>query len=268
MVERADRAPVGTFHAPGAWGPVVELSEGAAHHAAVKRLSVGDAVRLTSGDGRRVNATITELAKKRLVVSTIGESMEQVPSLPHVEMWAPVGDRERMLWLAEKATELGLTTWRPVTYNRSRSVSPRGEGDAFREKVRARMISALEQSGGAWLPQILPDATLQSALADSRSTTGLVLDPAGDALPETLSRFTVDASRFTVDASRFTLDGSRFTVHGSRFTISLGPEGGLDPDEREDFLARGWHLASLGPNVLPFETAAIAALAIVRSHHW
>lgn len=246
-MERADRAPVGTFYAPGAWGPVVELSEGAAHHASVKRLSVGDPVRLTSGDGRRVQATITGLAKRRLVVSTVGETVEQVPAPLHVELWAPVGDRERMLWLAEKATELALGTWHPIVYQRSRSVSPRGEGEAFREKVRSRMISALEQSGGAWLPEVLTETTLDQALANAQPTNRILLDPAGDPLPEMLSRF---------------------TDHGSRFTISLGPEGGLTADERDSFLSVGWRPASLGPNVLRFETAAVAALAIVRSHQW
>jgi 16S rRNA (uracil1498-N3)-methyltransferase len=249
VVERADRAPVGTFHAPGAWGPVVELSEGAAHHAAVKRLSTGDPVRLTSGDGRRVHATITELGKRKLVVSTVGEDVELVPAPPRVELLAPVGDRDRMLWLAEKATELGLGAWRPVIYRRSRSVSPRGEGESFGEKVRARMISALEQSGGAWLPEILPESTLDIALKSPAADHRILLDPAGDPLPLTLSRFTAHGSRFT-------------------FALALGPEGGLDPDERDAFLNAGWRPASLGPNVLRFETAAIAALAVVRSLTW
>lgn len=247
-MERADRAPVGTFHAPGAWGPVVELGENAAHHASVKRLSVADVVRLTGGDGRRIRATITDLSKRRLVVSTAGETLEVVPPLPRVELWAPVGDRERMLWLAEKATELGVSAWRPVIYRRSRSVSPRGEGDVFREKVRSRMIAALEQSGGAWLPEFIPEATLDTALAHARAETALLLDPAGEPLRDT----------------------SRFNSHESRFTITLalGPEGGLDADERETFLAAGWRLASLGANVLRFETAGVAALAIIRSLHW
>ena len=246
-MERADRAPVGTFYAPGAWGPVVELSEGAAHHAAVKRLSVGDPLRLTSGDGRRVHATITELAKRRFLVSTAGEEVEHVAAPSPVELWAPVGDRDRMLWLAEKATELGVSVWRPVLYRRSRSVSPRGEGDSFREKVRARMIAALEQSGGAWLPEILPESTLDRALEPGTAQPRILLDPAGDPLPQTLSRL---------------------TSHDSRLTIGLGPEGGLDPDERDAFLQAGWRPASLGPNVLRFETAALAALAIVRSLQW
>ena len=194
-----------------------------------------------------MHATITGLAKRRLVVSIAGEDVEQVPAPPHIELWAPVGDRERMLWLAEKATELGLSAWRPVIYRRSRSVSPRGEGEAFREKVRARMISALEQSGGARLPEILPESTLDRALAEPTAVHRILLDPAGDSLHHTMSRF---------------------SDQDSPCTLALGPEGGLDPDERDLLLDAGWRPASLGPNVLRFESAAVAALAIVRSLQW
>jgi 16S rRNA (uracil1498-N3)-methyltransferase len=48
--------------------------------------------------------------------------------------------------------------------------------------------------------------------------------------------------------------------------IALGPEGGLEESERTQFIQAGWRTVSLGANVLRFETAGIAALAIVRSH--
>jgi 16S rRNA (uracil1498-N3)-methyltransferase len=245
VVERADRAPVGTFHAPGAWtapaGAPVELDEAAAHHAGVKRLAVGDAVRLTSGDGRRAMGTIAALAKRRLSVAVDDASLELVPAPPHVELWAPVGDRERMLMLAEKAVELGASAWRPVVYRRSRSVTPRGEGDAFREKVRLRMIAALEQSGGAWLPERYAEVTLEAALRASNGVAGVLLDAAGPPF-----------------------SALRDAVHPP-LAVALGPEGGLEPDERASFLAAGWRPASLGANVLRFETAGIAALALIRS---
>ena len=240
MVERADRAPVGTFYAPGVWGATAELDEAAAHHAAVKRLQAGDPVRLTSGDGRRALGVIETLAKKRLTVALDVSSVEQVPALPHVELWAPVGDRERMLVLAEKAVELGASAWRPVMYRRSRRVTPRGEGEGFRDKVRLRMIGALEQSGGAWLPALHPDAPLDVALREIDGP-GLVLDAAGPPLA--------------------TLAGSLRTP----LAIALGPEGGLEAEELARFRDAGWRTASLGANVLRFETAGIAALALVRS---
>jgi 16S rRNA (uracil1498-N3)-methyltransferase len=220
---------------------MVELGEASARHAAVKRLAVGDPVRLSSGDGRRACGIVAELAKRHLRIDVAAESVETTTALPHVELWAPVGDRERMLLLAEKAVELGASAWRPIVYRRSRSVSPRGEGEAFRDKVRLRMIGALEQSGSAWLPALHAEASLDDALREATDVTGVVLDPGA---PPLLSLR--DALRPPV-------------------AIALGPEGGLEPDEQSRFAAAGWRAASLGANVLRFETAGIAALAMVRS---
>jgi 16S rRNA (uracil1498-N3)-methyltransferase len=245
-VERADRAPVSTFYAPGAWGRVVELDAESAHHATVKRLAAGDPVRLTGGDGRRASGSISTLGKRRLSVALDEASLESVPPPTPVELWAPVGDRDRMLWFAEKATELGVSAWRPIVYRRSRSVSPRGEGEPFREKLRRRTISALEQSGGAWLPGQHAESPLGEVLAASTEAVSLLLDAGGHPLVTELSPFTSHPSPFTV-------------------RLAVGPEGGLDPDERAAYLDAGWRPASLGSNVLRFETAGVAALAIVHS---
>jgi 16S rRNA (uracil1498-N3)-methyltransferase len=241
VVERADRAPVSTFYAPGAWGASVELDEAAAHHAQVKRLQVGDLVRLTSGDGRRVVGTLSALAKRRASVTLDGAAVEAVPSPPVIELFAPVGDRERMLVLAEKAVELGVSGWRPVVYRRSRSVTPRGEGEAFREKVRLRMIAALEQSGSAWLPTLHPESSPEVARASTAGMTGVLLDGEGPPLADLCASLTLPCA------------------------LALGPEGGLDAEERDGFVQSDWRLASLGANVLRFETAGIAGLALLRA---
>jgi 16S rRNA (uracil1498-N3)-methyltransferase len=238
VVDGADRATVSTFYAPGAWGASVELDEAAAHHAQVKRLQAGDLVRLSSGDGRRVVGTLAALAKRRATV-TLHSTVEDVALPPVIELLAPVGDRERMLLLAEKAVELGASGWRPVVYRRSRSVTPRGEGDAFREKVRLRMIAALEQSGSAWLPALHPESSPEVARASTTDMQRVLLDAAGLPLAD--------------------LGGSLT----SPCALALGPEGGLDPDERDGFTEVHWRLASLGPNVLRFETAGIAGLAML-----
>jgi 16S rRNA (uracil1498-N3)-methyltransferase len=241
VVVGQNHAAVATFYAPGTWSTRVELGEGAAHHATVKRLEVGDPVRLTNGAGIRAHARVATLGKRGFSVECIATSVELVEAPAHVELWAPVGDRDRMLLLAEKAVELGVTAWRSVVYRRSRSVNPRGEGEAFREKLRARMIAALEQSGGAWLPEILPEDTI-AAIASCTFTGGTVLlDPLGQPLPELIS-----------------------SLHAP-VVLALGPEGGLEPDERAAFVDAGWRTASLGGNILRFETAGIAGVALVRA---
>ena len=231
--------PVTTFFAPEppVAGSPLTLGAEVAHHARVRRLDTGAVVRLTDGAGTVGEGTIVRIAKQAVVVDVTRVSMVEPP--PPVHLVVPVADRDRMLWLAEKATEIGLTSWRPLVWKRSRSVSPRGEGSMFQAKVRARMISALEQSGGAWLPALYPDATVERAIASTPPERRLLLDAAGAPM---------------LDAS---LDGT--------ITIAVGPEGGVEPEERSALVEAGWTPVSLGTTVLRFETAGIAALAIARA---
>lgn len=218
-------------------GRTAELGEGEAHHARVRRLEPGETVRLVDGAGAVASGTLTRLTKGGATVDI--EAVSRVAPLPPVHLLAPVADRERMLWLAEKATELGLTSWRAVLWRRSRGVSPRGEGEAFRAKVRARMISALTQSGGAWLPAILPDATGEEVVQRTEPGPHFLLDVTG----EPISSIPVSAP----------------------LTIAMGPEGGLEDDERERLALAGWMPVSLGVTTLRFETAGTAALAVARA---
>ncbi len=235
-MERDDRPPVATFFADAAFvaRATVSLSEAASHHARVKRLEAGDRVRLTDGRGHIALGAITALRGDYAVAI---ESVRDVPRQGPIHLKVPIGDRDRMLMLAEKATELGVETWQAVRFRRSMSVNPRGEGPSFAEKLRARMISALEQSGGAWLPHQLPDVAPPDVTG---SDVCVLLDVDGAPLLPLVS-------------------GAR------ECALLFGPEGGLEVEEREALLAAGWKPARLAATTLRFETAGIAATAVVRA---
>jgi 16S rRNA (uracil1498-N3)-methyltransferase len=239
-VERDDRAPVATFfaNAPIAEGAVT-LAESAAHHARVKRLEVGDIVRLTDGRGGMAMGTIRAFRRDALDVAV--DRVENVDRPLPIHLRVPIGDRDRMLWLAEKATELGIATWQAVHFRRSSSVSPRGEGPGFAEKVRARMIGALEQSGGTWLPTVGPDVSIDS-LTFHEGEIPIVLDAAGEPLM-----------------------AADLMADGMEPVVLFGPEGGIERDELDRLRSAGWRRASLGLTTLRFETAGIAAVAILRA---
>ncbi|MFN2565030.1 MAG: 16S rRNA (uracil(1498)-N(3))-methyltransferase [Gemmatimonadaceae bacterium] len=238
-MERRDRAPVATFYTtelpPN--GGEVSLGGSAAHHAGVRRLSAGDVIRLTDGCGTYGVGTIRTLRKHELVLDV--ESVGRTPPLPQLEVLAPVADRERMLWLAEKCAELGISVWQPVIFARSRSVAPRGEGDAFAAKVRARMVAALEQSGGAWLPEVRLELPLADAVARTTAHTRYLLDRHGGPLDPALAR-----------------DGA---------AVIFGPEGGIEPAEQVLLDSLGWRRARLASTTLRFETAGIGAVAVLRA---
>ena len=238
-MERAART-VATFFAGDdrlSAGATVSLGEGTARHARVLRLGPGAAVLLVDGAGHRASGTILRLAKDSAVVEV--KAVENVPSPSAVHLLIPVADRDRTLWLAEKCTELGAASWRPVLWRRSRSVKPRGEGPMFASRVRLRMIAALEQSSGTLLPAMYPEATVERAVAAAPEGTRVLLAREGRPLLSYDLRAPV--------------------------TLAVGPEGGLEDDE-VDTLERGRFVpASLGNDTLRFETAALAALSISRA---
>ncbi len=241
-MERADRTPAVArfFTGDGLLEPRVQLTLGdaIARHLRVRRLGAGAVIELLDGLGRRGTGLIVRTSKDSTTVE-IGE-VEMTPPPPPVHLLVPVADRDRMLWLAEKATEVGITTWRPVLWKRSRSVSHRGEGPVFAARVRARMVGALEQSGGAYLPQIFPEATSERAMAAvSPSGTRILLDPGG--------------------SSVFAL------TLVAPVTLALGPEGGFEPGEHAELSAAGFQPASLGPGLMRFETAGAVGAAIARA---
>jgi 16S rRNA (uracil1498-N3)-methyltransferase len=237
---RVERPTVASFVTdgplPDAGGAVVTLGEDAAHHARVRRLAVGDTVSLRDGAGRSAEGRLAAVAKARLEVAVDG--VREHAAGPPVHLLVPVADRDRMLWLAEKATELGATSWRAVRWHRSRSVSPRGEGPDFARKARARMAAALAQSEGAWLPVLHPDA-----------------DPAGAAADAAGLRLVLDSDGAPCDA----------WPAAGEVTLAVGPEGGFEPAELELFSAAGFRRAALPGNILRFETAGVVALALARA---
>ncbi len=238
-MERTDRAPVATFFAtdPLVAGGVASLPEEAARHIRVARVAIGDCIALRDGAGKAALGTLVKVSRTSALVEVSGIDEMSRPAAIH--LLAPVADRDRMLWLAEKATELGVASWRPVVWRRSRSVSPRGEGPTFQGKVRARMISALIQSGGGWLPDVFPEATIERAVIAAPLGTRLLLARDGEPMAGVPMKLPV--------------------------TIALGPEGGIEPSEKDVFIGAGFLPVKLSESTLRFETAGVAALAIAAA---
>lgn len=239
-MERDDRQAVASFLVSEESltpGTAVSLGDDVSRHIRARRLGVGAQLTLLDGQGHRAVGTLVRLAPALLVEIT---SLAVTSPPPPLHLLVPIADRDRMMWMAEKVAELGATSWRPVMWRRSRSVKPRGEGPTFNHKVKARMASALEQSGGCWLPVLYPESTLQRAVAALPvEGTRLVLDPGG-------------AGILGVSAT-------------APVTVAVGPEGGLEDEELEALEGAGFVRVALGTEILRFETAAVAAAAIVRA---
>jgi RNA methyltransferase, RsmE family len=74
---------------------------------------------------------------------------------------------------------------------------------------------------------------------------------------------TID-TKFLLDADGESLGAIVQEIVGD-IAVAVGPEGGLEEHERNAFITHGWRPVSLGRNILRFETAGIAALAVLRA---
>ena len=213
-------------------GREVRLAETEAHHLRVRRVRDGARVRLMDGEGRVAQGLVIGNPEDgRLVV----EACEvRVP--PAVLLLAVgSGDRERFGWLVEKAAELGVTDIIPLETERTAGVATKVR-DEHLAKLQRRAREAIKQSGAPWAPRVHPVHTIGALVARPGSET-----------------------RWLADA-----DGGTPSLAdpASALLVVVGPEGGLSGGERATLLGAGFSPIRLGPHVLRFETAAMAAAVI------
>lgn len=235
--------------APLVTDALLELPAGAARHVQVLRLQPGDAITLfnagpgwdsASSPGGEFDATVTRMGRSDVQVQVgTHRATEREPSRRvHLAVGMPANDR--MDWMVEKATELGVASIQPLMTERS---VLRLSGERAEKKVahwQSVAISACEQCGGNRVPTVHPVLTLTQWL-------------------KTLPAVASDQQRLLLSLR----DGSvalRATPFTHEAMFLSGPEGGLGGTEEDLALAHGFAPVSLGPRVLRAETAALAAL--------
>jgi 16S rRNA (uracil1498-N3)-methyltransferase len=233
--------------APLTPGSMVELPpDTASHIAKVLRARSGDALILFNGDGREFNGTIEAVRGSRVSASVgDGRPVDRESSLAvTLVQCVPRGDR--MDFIVQKATELGVARIVPVLSQRSVVRLDKAQAASKAVHWRAVAVSACEQCGRNVLPSIEAAQPLLNYLGESSSGTGprLVFEPESAPQPHTAPQDLGGAAPAArVDAE-----------------IAIGPEGGFAADELEAFRVAGFSRVGLGPRILRTETAAIAAL--------
>ena len=212
----------------------------ASHLAKVLRARAGDELILFNGDGRECNGAIEAVRGSR-VAASVGDSRQvdrESPLSITLVQCVPRGDR--MDFIVQKATELGVARIVPVLSQRSVVRLDKAQAESKVIHWRAVAVSACEQCGRNRLPVIEAAQPLLNYLGESvpGSQLRLVLEP------ESAPHDPLGASALEVVAAE----------------IAIGPEGGFAPDELEAFRVAEFSPVSLGPRVLRTETAAIAAL--------
>ncbi len=242
------QASLDRFHAPGDWGQdSVRLSPDELHHLMrVLRKQPGDLIEIFNGSGRRATVSIESVTKRDVVLKLDGEiRLQPVPS-PTVTLAVAPPKGERLKWLIEKCTELGVDTFVPLRTQRS-IVEP---GDAKLHKLDQTVIAACKQSRRDRLMTITPVQELQDFLAAKPRRLVVCGDPVGGTAEALIA----------AHQEKVTLGTTLQDI-----AIIVGPEGGLTSAEVELLTQTGAITLSVGDNVLRVETAAVALAAVVLS---
>jgi len=236
--------------APLATGELLDLPPGPARHVQVLRMQPGQTLSLF-GDGAAggsFEATIERMGRSDVAVR-IGAHQPDDPRAAmrpvHLAVGMPANDR--MDWLIEKATELGMASLQPLTTERS---VLRLSGDRADKKIahwRGVAVAACEQSGRNHVPQVFEVRSLSEWLRGLPQAQSQIQGPQGQV--RGLLSLRANAQRL----SAFEADTA---IH-----FLSGPEGGLSPAEEDAAIACGFTPVTLGPRTLRAETAPLAALA-------
>ena len=224
-------------------GAELHLGEEAARYLGrVLRLRAGETVHVFNGGDGEWSATISRIARGSVALQVHGAVDNAAESQLKIHLVQGISRGERMDFVVQKATELGVERITPV-------LTAHGVVKLDAERAEKRRLhwqrvaeSACEQCGRVNPPQVDAPLPLNDWLGSARAagSTDLVLAPG--------------AGRSLADAG----------APAAGLCLLIGPEGGFSEREYTDAELAGFEAVTLGPRILRTETAAVAALAIAQ----
>jgi 16S rRNA (uracil1498-N3)-methyltransferase len=231
------------FYAPEAATSHELPPEEAAHAVRVLRLKEGDTIMLMDGQGSFYKAEVTMVSNKHCLY----DILETIPQQPqwkgHFHLGiAPTKMMDRMEWMLEKVTEVGIDrlTLLDCQFSERHIVKlPRLEKIA---------VSAVKQSHKAWIPQLEGMVPFKSFISAPREGRKYIAH-CYEEIPRT---YLFDELQKSSDLSP------------SAVTVLIGPEGDFSIDEVRQAVEAGFVSVHLGKSRLRTETAGLAAVMMMQ----
>lgn len=221
-------------------GEPVALGAAEAKHARVRRLGLGAPVALFDGAGRSYLGRLESLSREGAVVRVVEELPER-DGESALELVLAIGalKADRFEWIAEKATELGVSRIQPFTSAHTLAQPSHNRQERWRQIA----LAAAKQCGRSAAPAIAAPVPL----ADVLHMPGAV------------------RLLFAEDGSGSGLKALPAPGRVATVLAIVGGEGGFAADELDAARAAGCHLISLGPRILRAETAALTVVALCQA---
>ncbi len=212
------------------------------HAAKVRRIRVGEHVRIADGAGTFADCIVDSVAARSLVARVVRHGFDRVrrPAITVVQA-LPKADRGSLA--VELLTEVGvdeIVPWQARNCIARWSDPQKAAKGAAKWAVTAR--EAAKQSRRTRVPSVAPLASTSDLLQRAKDRLTVVLH-------ESATQSLIQQSFSGVDD----------------VMIVVGPEGGVSPDEVAQFQSVGAHVVHLGPEVLRTSSAGLAAVAVISA---
>jgi len=212
----------------------------------VLRLRPGDTVRVFDGGGGEYAAVIDSVRKTQIIIKVGTRLAANVESPLSIHLLQGVSRGERMEFVVQKATELGVSRITPVLSEFSVVKLDAGRAEKRQQHWTKIAISACEQSGRNTLPGIDAPITLRNWFGNN-------------------AEYKTAAELRIVFLPGATRSVRELAIPAAQLTVLIGPEGGFSDAEHEQAAACGFSAVGFGPRILRTETAAIAAIAALQT---
>lgn len=219
---------------------IIDLEEAPSHHLSkVLRMQAGRELILFNGAGGEYPGVIDAISKKSVTVKLTGFNPENRQSALQLELAIGVSRGDRMDWVLQKATELGVTKITPLITERTEVKLGGERADKKRGHWQQTIISACEQCQRNLLPELAEPVLFSEWVAQCKAELKFVLHHRDNqGLPQNATAGSV--------------------------ALLIGPEGGLSDTEITQAVAQQFSPLTLGPRVLRTETAPVAAISVVQ----
>ena len=208
-----------------------ELSPEESHHVrTVLRKKSGDLLHITNGKGGYFQCRITEVTGKKCLI-LIEQKEQHIQPINICLAISVLKTSERMEWLIEKATEIGVTSIRFF-------LSMRTERKNLNlEKLHHVAVGALKQCGRLWLPDLRGPERFTEVL-ETTADQKFIATLSGHSTPHLI----------------------QICKPKQPACILIGPEGDFSEDEVKRATEQGFKSVTLGDYTLRAETAGLVAV--------
>ncbi len=226
---------------------IVITGDHARHLSLVLRVKPDEPLTIFDGNGFKYSCKVVHVHKKEVIAKKIKKEPYSVESDVSITLAQGIAKGEKMDFIIQKSTELGVNKIIPLITKRSQV-----RHTEKIERWRKIALSASQQSGRDKVPQIDKPISfkeflypaLEKVYEGGFSTKGIIFSESKEErnLKQVLTGF----------------------QDIKQITLLVGPEGGFSKEEVTVAVEKGFIEVSLGPRILRTETAPITAISIIQ----